>query len=55
MAMSAIGRPRRTPLHQSHGPMEAHPLVQQIRSGPFVPVLEPDNSVSAEKAQAGDG
>ena len=32
------------------------PLVQQIRSGPFVPVLEPDNVVgaAAEKAQAGD-
>jgi DNA-binding transcriptional ArsR family regulator len=32
------------------------PLVRQIRSGPFVPVLEPDNTVgaAAEKAQAGD-
>jgi hypothetical protein len=32
------------------------PLVQQIRSGPFVPVLEPDNTVgaAAEKAQVGD-
>ena len=32
------------------------PLVRQIRSGPFVPVLEPDNvvEVSAAKAQAGD-
>lgn len=32
------------------------PLVQQIRSGPFVPVLEPDNAVgvSPVKAQAGD-
>ena len=32
------------------------PLVQQIRSGPFVPVLEPDNTVgaAAEKTQAGD-
>jgi DNA-binding Lrp family transcriptional regulator len=32
------------------------PLVQQIRSGPFVPVLEPDNAVGAstDKARAGD-
>jgi len=32
------------------------PLVRQIRSGPFVPVLEPGNAVGAstEKAQAGD-
>lgn len=33
------------------------PFVQQIRSGPYVPVLEPDNAVgvSSEKAQVGAG